>query len=103
MRLYQAILLTIVILGALIFYVPGEIAEAIGNLIILISVVWIYKSAKKIEIEKYKSNLSMSPLAYAAWTVFLWPIFFPGYLGLRWRIKNGKQPLKDSIKGKLDK
>jgi len=96
MRLWQAILLTIAIISALLFFVPSEISEVVANLMVILSGVWIYNNAKKLEIQKYKSNLSMSPLAYTIWTVLLWPIFFPAYLGFRWRIKNGKQPLKDT-------
>ncbi len=94
MRLYQAILLTIAIVAILVLYVPKEASDAVNTLLVLFSVIWIYNDAKKIDIKKYKSNLSMSPLAYSVWTVILWVIFFPAYLGLRWRIKNGKQPLK---------
>jgi len=94
MKTWQAYLLAALFIAVLWFFTPEEITSTITNLVVILSAVWVYNNAKKIEIEKYKSNLSMSPLAIAAWTLFLWPIFFPAYLGFNWRIKHGKQPLK---------
>lgn len=94
MKLWQAILLTIVIIWLTSNFVPEALISQIDALIAALSAIWVYNNAKKIDVQKYKSNLSMSPLALALWTFFVWPIFFPAYLGLVWRVKNDKQPLK---------
>jgi hypothetical protein len=98
MRTWLAFLLAALIIAVLWFFVPATISEVVANLMVCVCAIWVYFNAKKLDITKYKSNLSMSPLAIAFFTVFLWPIFFPAYLGLNWRIRNKKQLLKETKK-----
>lgn len=97
MKLWQAILLTITILVVLLF-LPEGLIEPISSLVVLLSAIWVYKDAKKFDTKKYKSNLGMSPFALGFWTFILWVIFFPGYLWLRYRIKNNLVPIREKYK-----
>lgn len=96
MKLWQAILLTIAIIFVL-FLLPDALIKPVLTMVILLSAIWVYNDAKKIDTKKYKSNLAMSPLALGIWTFILWLIFFPGYLWLRYRIKNNLIQTRDSI------
>lgn len=99
MKLWQAILLTIAIIAGLLF-LPAGIAKPITSLIVLLSAIWVYKDAQKFDTKKYKSNLGMSPSALALCTFILWIIFFPGYLWLRYRIKNNLVPIREKYKAR---
>ena len=65
---------------------------------------WIYFNNNKLKPEKYKSNLGMSSClrmsswALSIWTYLLWPIFFPGYLWLRYRIINNHLTIREKYK-----
>jgi len=98
MKLWQAIILTIAIILIVLFLVPKELIDPVISLIILASAIWIYTDAKKLNTKIYQSNLGMSPLSLGIWTFILWAIFFPGYLWLRYRIKNNLVPVREKYK-----
>lgn len=98
MKLWQAIILTIAIILVVLFLVPKELIETAFTIIMLVSAIWVYMDAKKINAKIYKSNLGMSPFALGVWTFILWAIFFPGYLWLKYRIKNNLVPIRDKYK-----
>jgi len=88
MKLWLAIILTIIIILALLF-LPEELIEPISSAIVIISTVWVYVDAKKIKASEYKSIFGLKSGAAAFFMFILWPITFPGYLGLRYKIKHG--------------
>ena len=94
MKQWQAILLTIFIV-ILVLMLPKELSEPISYLIIGSCAIWVYIDAKKLNTYKYKSNIGVSALALGFWTLVVWVIIFPAYLGLRYRIKNNLVPLKE--------
>lgn len=97
MKLWQAILLTLIII-AFLYLLPKELINPIGTVMVLLSAAWIYKDAEKLNTQRYQSVLGISPFVIAVCTAFVWPIFFPGYLWLRYRIKNNLLPIREKYK-----
>ena len=94
MPLWKAILVSVgavVVLGVLL---PEEVADPIGLLLLLVSSVWVYRDAKKIQTYKYVSLLGTSPWVLAIFTFLLWILVFPGYLYLKYRIEHNMVALK---------
>ena len=98
MKLWQAILLTIAIIAIFIFFIPKELVRPIGNVLWLCSGAWVYFDAKKINPKKYQSNLGVDPAILAGLVILVWPIAFPGYLWLKYRIKHNLVPIRDKYK-----
>ena len=52
--------------------------------------IWAAIDSHKLEITQYDSSLAIPPLGVLIALVLFWPITFPWYLKLHWRIKNGE-------------
>ena len=96
MKLWKAIFLTValmLIIGAITTASPDN-AKGIFGLFIFGTSLWMAFDSRKIEAKKYKSLFGMGPFAIFCCGWFIWIITFPGYLNLRYRIKNGLAELK---------
>jgi len=65
------------------------------GLMVIVSAIWTYKDAKKLEMNKYKSSRILPTnksllTAFLVW--ILWIIAFPVYLNYRRKLINGKIP-----------
>jgi hypothetical protein len=87
MKIWQAILLTIIIMFFL-FLLPERLVGLVSLLVVWGSAIWIYLDAEKLNTKQYKSNLGISPIELSILTLFIWLIIFPAYLNFRYRIKN---------------
>jgi hypothetical protein len=87
MKLWVAILFTLLIIIVLVLS-PREISNPLASVIGLGSALWIYIDAGKLETKKYQSALGISAGSLALFTILFWPILFPGYLSLRYKIKH---------------
>jgi hypothetical protein len=52
--------------------------------------IWAAFDSKKLEVTQYDSSLAIAPIGVLIALVLFWPITFPWYLKLHWRIKNGE-------------
>jgi len=91
---------TILIICVLIivFAFPSA-AKGVLAIIILITSIWAYFDAKKLDIKKYQAKgfLSFSsPFVVLVGCWLLWIIVFPLYISYRKKIKDGKIALKET-------
>ena len=100
MKLWQAILLMSMFTALLVLMdsYSRDLSQTTLAIAYWGSLIWVANDVRKINIEKYKTALPDTPQKYFWSMIFFWYIVFPGYLGLKWRIKNGKQPLKNTNK-----
>jgi hypothetical protein len=52
--------------------------------------IWAAIDSKRLDITQYDSALAIAPLGVLIALVLFWPITFPWYLKLHWRVKNGE-------------
>ena len=97
MKLWKAIVLTIVVACFLIYVatVSVGIGKSLAYLVWIISALYVDLDARKIHPEKYKSMLGLKANSLAVLTFLFWVVMFPAYLGFRYRIKNGLVPLRE--------
>jgi membrane protein YdbS with pleckstrin-like domain len=95
MKTWQAFLVVIGGLVILAFILPEGLIKPVVYIIHIVAAVWVYFDAKKLDTKKYKSNLGFSALFLAAFVLFIFEIFFPAYLGFRYRIKHNLVALRD--------
>src|SRR3989344_2792375 len=95
-------IIDVIILVALIILLysplPQVIAQRLIPLVILISAIWVYIDARRLNIRQYKKtalSLSTTPAGTAFLVFILWIIAFPLYLSYRYRIVTGKIPLNE--------
>src|SRR5438046_10089658 len=60
------------------------------SLIVWGTAIWAAIDSHKLEITQYDSSLAIPPLGVLIALVLFWPITFPWYLKLHWRVKNGE-------------
>jgi hypothetical protein len=80
--------LALLILG---FWGPGILMI----LIIVGTAAWAAYDSKQIGLQRYKSGISLSPLALFVALILLWIAGFPWYLIVRGHIKTGAAVLKE--------
>jgi len=59
------------------------------------SAIWAGFDSKKLQLIRYKSGISYGPWSIWAGCLMLWPVAFPWYLVIRYKIKAGTAVLKD--------
>ncbi len=94
MKWYWAILFTIGILF-LTLVISGLIGLDLTVPLILATAIWAAIDSGKIELRKYKSGISYSPVIIFIVLLLLWIAGFPWYLHVRYKIKNGIAELKE--------
>jgi len=97
MKPWQINILMIVGVILVAVFLPTGIAKPILLVLVFGSAIWTYVDSKKLGIEKYKKtalSLSSSPFGTAFVVWILWIIAFPMYISWRYRVMNGKIPLK---------
>ena len=97
MPLWLAILLTIALIIPA-FFVPEGGVKFYYLFLVIITTGWVIQDSKKIEPQKYKSIVGQNRNNLSLFVVFFWPIAFPAYLNLRYKIKKGKAVLKETKK-----
>lgn len=78
-------------------FLPAEFAKLVLLVLVFGSAMWVYTDSKKLGIEKYKKtalSLSSTPFGIAFVVWILWIISFPMYISWRYRVINGRIPLK---------
>ena len=58
--------------------------------IVWATAIWAAIDSKRLDITQYDSALAIAPLGVLIALVLFWPITFPWYLKLHWRVKNGE-------------
>jgi len=96
MKLWQSILLTILIIIIGVYIIPDS--RGFFGIIVLISAIWGYVDAGNREIKKYKTFFATNPGHVALGMFFLWAIYFPWYLSFRHKIMHGQAPVKEETK-----
>ena len=94
MKLWKAILLVFLIMFLIgsLSEVSSELAAFFWFLFVIVTSIWIYIDAKKLDVEKYKSFYAMPPILLATWTWPFWFITLIGYLNLKYKIKSQAAP-----------
>ena len=94
-----AIVLFIVLAIELSLLIPQK-AGSILYFLILVSALWAYSDAKRLQIQKYKGDRfspASTPGGVFAVCAILWVVGFPMYISYRAKIIEGKVPLKDPV------
>lgn len=97
MKPWQINILMIVGVISVVVFLPVGIVKPILLVLVFGSAIWAYTDSKKLGIEKYKKtalSLSSTPFGTAFVVWILWIIAFPMYISWRYRVINGKIPLK---------
>lgn len=97
MKPWQINILMIVGVVLVAVFLPAGIVKPILLVLVFGSAIWAYADSKKLGIEKYKKtalSLSSSPFGTAFIVWILWIIAFPMYISWRYRVMNGRIPLK---------
>jgi hypothetical protein len=68
----------------------------LAPVMILITSLWAAIDSSRIELTKYKTGISNSPVVLFIACALLWIIGFPWYLSVRHKIKTGAAVLKDA-------
>ncbi|MCB8981885.1 MAG: hypothetical protein H6657_31145 [Ardenticatenaceae bacterium] len=63
-------------------------------LIIMVTALWAAWDSSKIGLRQYKSIISYGPIALFFAISFIWPIAFPLYLAMKFRIQRGIAEVK---------
>ena len=98
MKPWQVNILMIVGVILIAVFLPATIVKPIVFAIVFGSAIWAFIDSKKLGIEKYKKTaLTLSTTSFGtAFVVWLlWIIAFPMYISWRYRVMNGKIPLKE--------
>jgi hypothetical protein len=85
------------LLLALSLYAGGFLPFQPVYLLIWGTAIWAAFDSKKLDVTQYDSSLAIPPLGVLIALVLFWPVTFPWYLKLRWRIKNGEIGQKGGI------
>ena len=94
--------INIMVIGGtlLVIFLTSAVAptkvQTVVSIIVLVTAIWVYFDARKLQIQKYKPTLfGRGPISYAWITGILWIVLFPAYISFRQKIKDGKVPLRD--------
>jgi len=94
MKTWQAILFTFALL-----ILNGIISAAMNFSLtwpmVLGTSIWVAVDSSQIQLIRYKSGISHSPIVLFIACALLWIVGFPWYLSVRYKIKNGTAILKD--------
>lgn len=91
-----ALLLSIVLVIAAAWFESATRIPAVWPLI-LGTAAWAGWESVQLHVRDYKTTLATNPIVLAVGIVALWIVFFPWYLVVRSRIKDGTQPRKDDL------
>lgn len=97
MKPWQINILMVVGVILVVVLLPSGIVKPILLLLVSGSAIWAFIDSKKLGIEKYKKtalSLSSTPFGTAFIVWILWIIAFPMYISWRYRVMNGRIPLK---------
>jgi hypothetical protein len=67
------------------------------TLMVLATSLWVAFDSSKVQLSRYKSGISYSPIVLFFACLLLWFAAFPWYLAVRERILSGNAVLKDPI------
>ena len=77
----MAVLVTLVLLFLMLLVTPIPV--------VLVSAIWAAYDSSKIELSRYRTGISYSPVVLFLAILFLWIVGFPWYLVVRSKIKAG--------------
>src|SRR5688572_1510987 len=86
MQLRFGIPLTILLL-AVSTWISGSLPFNAYYLLVGSSAIWAASDSRRIGIERYQSALALPPIGILVGFVIAWPIVFPWYLRVRYRIR----------------
>ncbi len=82
--------INILIIIGVIVIVFINVSSEVFSLIVLVSLIWVYFDAKKLDIGKYKPTIfGRGPISYAICISILWLIGLPFYISHRQKIIDG--------------
>ena len=93
MRAWQINTIIVLVTLGLIFFLPDELTFLI-SIVVILTTIWVYTDAVKIDLKKYKSNFG-GPGSAAFFVFIIWIIAFPLYISTRQKIKEGEALLKE--------
>jgi hypothetical protein len=96
MKAWIAILFTIGLVAACAL-VSGFLRFNLGPLMVLSTSLWLAYDSSRIQLTRYKSGISYSPVVLFIACALLWVIGFPWYLAMRHNIATGTAFLKDGV------
>lgn len=79
----------------------GGIATDTTWVMVIITSLWVAFDSRKIDIQKYNTNLAHHYAALFFMCLLVWIVAFPWYLIVRDKIKKGEMPLHDGTERKL--
>ncbi len=94
MRAWQTNTIIVLVTLGLIFFLPPEYTSLV-SIVVVLTTIWVYTDAVKIDLKKYKSNFG-GPGSAAFFVFIIWIIAFPLYISTRQKIKEGKTPLREA-------
>lgn len=94
MKSWQAIGLTVLIVGVCMFLPPQVMFLVMAG-----TSIWAAVDSASIGLHRYKSGIAMKPFTLFLGCALLWIVAFPWYLSVRYRILNGQAQLKDGSGG----
>lgn len=97
MKTWMAILFAIGLLAVSVL-LTALLRVNITLLLVVVSSIWAAIDSSKVQLKKYKSGISSTPLVLFVDCALLWIVGFPWYLSMRYKIKNGLAELKYEYK-----
>src|SRR5687767_4633351 len=96
MKTSQAILLPIgiTLLCSIITFDLGGTKVHLMWSVILLTAIWAAIDSSKLQLRRYKSGISYSPVVVFLLFLLLWIVAFPWYLSMRYKIRTGTALLK---------
>lgn len=93
MKIWHAILFSLALWAAsvVVYYLTHFQATL---LMVPITSLWAAIDASRIQLKRYRSNISSGPVVFIA-CLAMWIVAFPWYLSMRYKIKHGTAVLRD--------
>jgi hypothetical protein len=88
-RLRFAIPLTILLIVATSL-ASGSLPFNAYYILVAVTAIWAAYDSRRLGVERFDSNLALPPIGVLIVLAVFWPIAFPAYLKLRYRIQHGK-------------
>jgi hypothetical protein len=96
MKTWIAILFTIGLL-AMCLVISLLIGFDLTWIMVLGTAIWVAIDSSRLQLRRYKSDISYGPVVLFIACALLWIIGFPWYLSMRYKIKTGTAVLKEGV------
>jgi hypothetical protein len=73
---------------------PAAVGRYVYAALTVMSALWVAVESRRLCLHRYKATMGLDPLAAAVVMLLAWPMAFPLFLRLRYRVGRQRQPLR---------